>query len=84
MKKMKLNPEQLTVTSFPTSGAAREAGTVFARQYTAFTDCSCAGTCQGHSCDTGCTWTWDGPSCYMTCQPQYTCDTCEHTCNNCR
>ena len=78
---MKLNPDQLTVTSFPTSAPAREAGTVLGQQHTAFTGCSCPGaTCQGEpSCGTACTYTWDAPSCDMTCEPAWTCVGCDHT-----
>jgi hypothetical protein len=80
MKKIELNPDELAVTSFQTSAAGDEAGTVFGQQETAFTGCSCpGGTCQGYSCDTACTYTWDAPTCDMTCEGSWTCDTCDHT-----
>jgi hypothetical protein len=90
MKKMKLNPDQLTVTSFQTSADAQEAGTVFGEQQcTCHTNCTCPGcpTCQGyntcqngHTCPASCAWTCGGETCDWTCAAQWTCDLSCDTC----
>jgi hypothetical protein len=74
MKKLALQLDDLTVESFETVAAEREAGTVFGEQCTCYTNCSCpgvptcdetecAGTCGG--CCTVCWDTCDGASCEL-------------------
>ncbi len=74
MKKLALQLDDLTVESFETVAAEREAGTIFGEQCTCYTNCSCpgvptcdetecAGTCGG--CCTICWDTCDGASCEL-------------------
>ncbi|HYR09771.1 MAG TPA: hypothetical protein VEQ60_18490 [Longimicrobium sp.] len=89
MKKMKLELEQLAVDSFDTSAAPERRGTVYGRQVTDFTHCTCPGhpscdgydTCQGPTCDAFCTYTQGDPSCDITCHGRFTCEpSCDYTC----
>ncbi|HSU14858.1 hypothetical protein [Longimicrobium sp.] len=46
MKKMRLDPEALAVTSFPTAAGPSGRGTVAANEATAIGQLSCGATCQ--------------------------------------
>ena len=75
MKKLALKLDDLTVTSFETSPALAERGTVVGHGPTNGNTCpqTCGFSCQG-TCDISC-----DPSCISTC-PNAPCATIEETC----
>ena len=73
--KLKLQLDELTVDSFPTTATEREKGTVFGEQCTCYTNCTCPGcpTCDA-TCAATCPYTCDDNSCGDTC------NTCAASC----
>jgi hypothetical protein len=80
MRKLRLQLEELHITSFTTTSSQKEKGTVFGEQCTCPTACTCPGC---PTCDASCNGTCGatcGASCYGTCD--YSCDTCGDTCGD--
>jgi hypothetical protein len=71
VRKLKLELEAIRVDTFDTSATVRQAGTVFGKQCTCYTVCTCPGcpTCDYTYCDqASCNGSCD------TCPPNWTCD----------